>query len=231
MVQKQNGNPAPIKPEGGKKPSKPYKIKIDGIMFEVENRFITGREILALAHKSPTQYDVGYKVHGHDVRIVGLDEVVDLEMPGLEKFITIQNGHIDGEEGPNGPFSFTEEDRVFAEHHPGSIERVLEGNKHWVLIHDMAVPDGYNVSRVTAAVMIPPGYPVCGLDMVYFYPELKLSSGKSIHAAEARETIQEKSYQRWSRHFTPQAPWRPGIDCLETYYAMIQGWLKREVTR
>lgn len=233
MSQFKEGSPAPKKPDNGHKPPKPYKIKIDGTMYEVEAQFITGREILALAHKSPTQYDVGYKEHGHDVRIIGLDERVDLANPGLEKFITIQNGHTDGEEGPSGslPFAFTEEDQSFADMHPGSVERVLDANMRWVLIHDMEVPEGYNVSKVTAAIMLPVGYPICGLDMVYFYPALSLTSGKKIHAAEARQTIQGKVYQRWSRHFTPQAPWRPGIDCLETYYAMIQGWLRREVTR
>ncbi len=234
MSQFENGSPAPQqKPGHGPKPPKAYKIKIDGTMYEVEAQFITGREILALAQKSPSQYDVGYKVHGHDVRIVGLDESVDLATPGLEKFITIQNGHTDGEEGPSGPFpfAFTEEDQSFADRHPGSVERVSEGSVNWVLIHGMDVPDGYNVSKVTAAIMLPVGYPTCGLDMVYFYPELSLTSGKAIHAAEVRQTIQGKSYQRWSRHFTSQAPWRPGIDCLETYYAMIQGWLRREVTR
>ena len=115
MVKNLTGSPVPQKPEGGNKPSKPYKIKIDGTMFEVETRFISGREILALAQKSPAQYEVGVKVHGHDVKVIGLDEVVDLEMPGLEKFITIQNGHIDGEEGPSGPFPFalTEEDQAY----------------------------------------------------------------------------------------------------------------------
>lgn len=233
MSQFSEGSPVPQKPDNGPKPPKPYKIKIDGIMYEVETRFISGRELLALAQKSPNQYDVGYKVHGHDVKIVGLDERVDLANPGLEKFITIQNGHTDGEEGPSGPFPFAliEEDQAFAERHRGSIECIVDGNRHWVLIHDMDVPDGYNVSKVTAAVMLPTGYPICGLDMVYFYPELSLSSGKPIHAAEVRVTIQDKTYQRWSRHFTPQSPWRPGIDSLDTYYIMIQGWLRREVTR
>lgn len=234
MVPFDNGSSAPLqKPGNGHKPPKPYKIKIDGVMYEVEVRFITGREILALAQKSSAQYDVGYKVHGHDLKIIALDEQVDLETPGLEKFITIQNGHIDGEEGPDGssPFVFTTEDQAFADNHPGCVERVMEGNKHWVLIHNVDLPEGYNESRVTAAVLLPIGYPACGLDMVYFYPALTLTSGKAIHAADAREIIQGKSYQRWSRHFTPEAPWRPGVDSLETYYAMIQGWLKREVTR
>ena len=62
MKDLENGSPAPQKPEEGHKPPKPYKIKIDGKMFEVEGRYITGREILVLAQKTPiSQYEVGIK--------------------------------------------------------------------------------------------------------------------------------------------------------------------------
>lgn len=233
MSNLENGTLAATNPGNGHKPSKPYKIKIDGEMFEVEPRYITGSDILTLVHKSSDQYYVGFKVHGHDIKTIGLEEQVDLETPGLEKFVTIQKGHTDGEEGPDGPFAFplTEDDQAFADRRPGMVERVLEGNKHWVLIHDIDVPEGYNVSKVTAAIMLPPGYPYTSLDMVYFYPALSLTSGKAIHAAEAREIIRGKSYQRWSRHFASNIPWRPGLDSLDTYFVMIQNWLKQEVTR
>lgn len=234
MVSFEKGSPAPQKPEGGHKPPKPYKIKIDGKMFEVEGRFITGREILILAKRSPLdQFEVGYKEHGHDIRVIALDEQVDLANPGVEKFVTYHTGHTDGEEGPQGPFpfAFTEEDQSFANRHAGQVERVVDGGNRWVLIHDLQVPEGYNVRMVTAAVILPNGYPMCGPDMVYFYPALSLNSGKKIHAAEARMTILGKSYQRWSRHFTPNAPWRPEEDSLETYCLMIQSWLRKEVLR
>lgn len=229
------GSPVPQKPEEGYKPSKPYKIKIDGKMFEVETRFITGRVILMMAQRTPLdQFEVGFKEHGNDIRVIGLDEQVDLANPGVEKFVTYHTGHTDGEEGPKGPFPFalTEEDQLFADRHGvGQVERVVEGGNHWVLIHDLPVPEGYNVDMVTAAVLLPSGYPLCGPDMVYFYPVLSLNSGKKIHAAEARMTIQGKTYQRWSRHFTPSAPWRPEEDSLETYILMIQSWLRKEVLR
>ena len=93
----ENGSPAQSKPDKGHKPPKPYKIKIDGKMFEVNNRYITGREILMLVQKSPDNTEVGVKEHGHDIRVIGLDESVDLETPGLEKFVTYATGHQDGE--------------------------------------------------------------------------------------------------------------------------------------
>lgn len=235
MLNVENGSPAPAqKPGNGPKPPKAYKLKIDGKMFDVQDRYVTGRDILVLAQKTPLcDYRVALQEHGHNMRPIGLDEAVDLETPGVEKFVTYHTGHSDGEEGPKGPFPFDlpEEDQDYANRLSDKLERVLDSGRRWVLLHEFPVPEGYNLTKVTAAVMLPVGYPQSAPDMVYFYPALSLSSGKKIHAAEATEAIQGKTYQRWSRHFTQQAPWRPGIDSLETYALMINGWLEREVTR
>ncbi len=235
MLNVENGYPAPAqKPGNGPKPPKAYKIKIDGKMFDVQDRYVTGRDILVLANKTPlNDYGVALQEHGHNMRTIGLDEAVDLDAPGVEKFVTFHTGHSDGEEGPKGPFPFDlpAEDQDYANRLSDKLERVLDRGRRWVLLHEFPVPEGYNLDKVTAAIMLPVGYPQSAPDMVYIYPPLSLSSGMKIHAAEATETIQGKAYQRWSRHFLPQEPWRPGIDSLETYALMIRGWLEREVTR
>jgi len=235
MLNVENGSPAPAqKPGHGPKPPKAYKLKIDGKMFDVQDRYVTGRDILVLANKTPlTDYGVALQEHGHNMRTIGLDEAVDLDAPGVEKFVTFHTGHSDGEEGPKGPFPFElpTEDQDYANRLSDKLERVLDRGRCWVLLHEFPVPEGYNLDKVTAAVMLPVGYPQSAPDMVYFYPPLSLISGKKIHAAEATETIQGETYQRWSRHFLPQEPWRPGVDSLETYALMIRGWLEREVTR
>ena len=229
------GSPALLqKPGNGPKPSKVYKLKIDGKMFDVQDRYVTGTDILVLTQKTPlSDYRVALQEQGHNMRPIGLDEVVDLEVPGVEKFVTYHTGHSDGEEGPQGPFLFElpMEDQDYANRLSGNLERVLDGGRRWVLLHNFSVPEGYNLDKVTAAVLLPVGYPQSAPDMVYFYPALSLTSGKRIHASEATEMICGKKYQRWSRHFLPQEPWRPGIDSLETYALMIHGWLEREVTR
>lgn len=235
MLNVENGYPAPAqKPGNGPKPPKAYKIKIDGKMFDVQDRYVTGRDILVLANKTPlNDYGVALQEHGHNMRTIGLDEAVNLDAPGVEKFVTFHTGHSDGEEGPKGPFPFDlpAEDQDYANRLSDKLERVLDRGRRWALLHGFPVPEGYNLDKVTAAIMLPVGYPQSAPDMVYFYPPLTLSSGMKIHAAEATETIRGKAYQRWSRHFLPQEPWRPGIDSLETYALMIRGWLEREVTR
>lgn len=230
-----DGSPALLqKPDNGHKPPKVYKLKIDGKMFDIQDRYVTGRDILVLAQKTPlADYGVALQEHGHNMRPIGLDESVDLEKPGIEKFVTYHTGHSDGEEGPKGsfPFELPVEDQDYAKSLSENLERVLEGGRRWLLLHNFPIPEGYNHNKVTAAVMLPIGYPQSAPDMVYFYPALALTSGKKIHAAEATVTIQGKTYQRWSRHFLTQEPWRPGIDSLETYALMISGWLEREVVR
>ena len=235
MFDNNNGPLASVqKPGNGPKPPKAYKLKIDGKMFDVQDRYVTGGDILVLANKTPlTDYGVALQEHGHSMRTIGLDEAVDLEAPGVEKFVTYHAGHSDGEEGPEGPFPFDlpAEDQDYANSLSDKLERVLDGGRRWVLLHEFPVPEGYNLDKVTAAVMLPVGYPQSAPDMVYFYPALSLASGKRIHAAEATETIQGKVYQRWSRHFLPKEPWRPGVDSMETYALMIRSWLEREVKR
>ncbi len=109
-----------------------------------------------------------------------------------------------------------------------SWETIMERNNRWLLIHGFPVPAGYNQSKVIAAVRIDSGYPDTQLDMIYFYPSLALSNNKSIAALSPR-TLDGKTYQQWSRHRTPQNPWRPGEDDLAAHLLLVEYWLKREV--
>ena len=182
MIPSENGSPAPLqKPDYGPKPPKDYKLKIDGKMFDVQDRYVTGRDILVLAQKTPlADYGVALQEHGHNMRPIGLDEAVDLETPGVEKFVTYHTGHSDGEKGPGGPFPFElpVEDQDYSNRLSENIECVLDGGRRWVLLHGFSVPDGYNVDQVTAAVLLPVGYPQSGPDMVYFYPALSLTPAR-----------------------------------------------------
>lgn len=109
-------------------------------------------------------------------------------------------------------------------------EALLEGNTKWLIIYDYPIPDGYNVTTVTVALMIQPGYPVVQIDMAYFFPHLQLKCQKGIRAITFR-TIDGKIFQRWSRHRTPANPWRPGVDDLSTHLAAMVGWIERETRK
>jgi len=111
-------------------------------------------------------------------------------------------------------------------------EKNTSGEKtQWLIIHNYVVPNGYNQSAVSLAIQVPSNYPIAGFDMVYFYPALLRTDGVPIGATGSTATICNTIYQRWSRHFTPENPWRAGFDSVSTYLSIIEEWLTREFNK
>jgi hypothetical protein len=125
-------------------------------------------------------------------------------------------------------FCLPEEDIEYLNSRGFRWETISEGYWRWVLIHDFPICEGYQVTSATAALQIPDSYPMSQIDMVYFYPPLVRKDGKPIPATEALQDIQQLRYQRWSRHRTPQNPWRCGLDNISTHVTLIEEWLPRE---
>lgn len=97
----------------------------------------------------------------------------------------------------------------------------------WILLHEFPLPPGYNVSQADVAISISAGYPDASLDMAYFFPPLARTDSKPINNL-ALMVIDNRTWQRWSRHRTPQNPWRPGVDDLSTHLGLVEDWLVRE---
>lgn len=106
-------------------------------------------------------------------------------------------------------------------------EAVVESAGRWLLLHDRPVPSGYNVQSACVALQIPPGYPDAQIDMVYFFPALSRKDGQAIGAL-SDQALDGKMFQRWSRHRTPSAPWRPGEDDVSSHLVLVDDWLERE---
>ena len=127
-------------------------------------------------------------------------------------------------------FCLPEADKAFLNGRGLPWETFVDGSQRWLLVHDLPVPTGYNHPTVTAAIMIPPAYPDVGLDMVYFSPDLARLDGRAIPAIAAHNAM-GRVWQRWSRHYSPENPWRVGEDDLSTHLILIEHWLKRELKR
>ena len=127
-------------------------------------------------------------------------------------------------------FQLPEDDIKFLDTLGLRWESVMDGSQLWLLVHDWPIPSQYNVNSSTLALLIPPVYPETGLDMVYFNPALQLKNGRSINALTNFKVI-DKTFQRWSRHYTSNNPWRIGEDDLSTHLILIDKWLKKEVTK
>jgi Prokaryotic E2 family E len=109
-------------------------------------------------------------------------------------------------------------------------EALIEGNAKWLIFPEYQIPEGYNHRMAVAALRIKPSYPDDDIDMVYFYPALGLTSGKTI-AQLSLISLDGKQYQQWSRHRTGANPWRPGLDNVCTHLLLVDDWLKRELKK
>lgn len=80
------------KPQGEK-----YKFMVRNKVFETENRFITGEEVLKMAELiPPSAYKLDLKMKGNRYREISLTESVDLSDPGIEKFTYISRDQSEG---------------------------------------------------------------------------------------------------------------------------------------
>jgi hypothetical protein len=107
-------------------------------------------------------------------------------------------------------------------------ETIVDGNTKWLLVHAYPIPEGYNYRQASVALRISPSYPDDQIDMVYFSPLLALTTGRAIRQLSPI-MIDGKQYQQWSRHRTPQNPWRLGLDNISTHLLQVNNWLDREL--
>jgi hypothetical protein len=73
-----------------------YRIRIDRDLFVVTVPSMTGREILAVAGKTPEQYLLRQRLRGGVVKPVEPDEVVSFVDPGVERFMTLPKDTTEG---------------------------------------------------------------------------------------------------------------------------------------
>lgn len=127
-------------------------------------------------------------------------------------------------------FKLSESDTAFLDSLGLPWEAVTEGGVNRVIINDFPIPKGYNIEKVSLHLRIEAGYPDVQIDMVYFYPDLTRNDNIAIRTIAA-ESFDGKVWQRWSRHRTGEAPWRPGLDDISTHMALIREWLNLELLK
>lgn len=103
---------------------------------------------------------------------------------------------------------------------------VPEGNMTCIIVQKFGLPPGYKKNEADLLLRLPPGFPDAPPDMWWFDPPVQRTDGKIIPATEVVESYVGRPWQRWSRHFQP-GQWRPGIDCLESFLALIRKELRR----
>ncbi|MFD2582654.1 multiubiquitin domain-containing protein [Pedobacter vanadiisoli] len=204
-----------------------YVIKINSEKYTVDEKEMTGRQILALIGQTPESYYLRFKHKGGST-IVGADEVIDFTKCGVERFSAKAKNCTEGRVNQRD-FSLPEEDADFLKKLNLSWDSFSEGSR-WLILRDYALPIGYNVEKCDVAIAIPANYPIEQLDMFYMYPNL-VRADRQVIGALSPQIIEGKQYQRWSRHRTPQNQWVPGEDNLATHLELMIHSLREEFTK
>jgi hypothetical protein len=110
-------------------------------------------------------------------------------------------------------------------------ETLSMAGRQWVFIYGFAIPEGFVQKTVDVAIEIRGGYPPGELDMAFFSPFLSMPSARVIAQTNVTEQLDGKTWQRWSRHRTPENSWRLGEDSLETHIDYILAFLTAEIGR
>lgn len=77
-------------------PGRTYRIRIDKENYTVRQSVITGREILALAGRTPEEYNLYQHIRGSQTKTIDAGENVDLTTPGVERFTTMRRANTEG---------------------------------------------------------------------------------------------------------------------------------------
>jgi len=109
------------------------------------------------------------------------------------------------------------------------FEAVEEGGFTNLILKNFALPDGFDRDQTDLLVRLPAGFPDTPPDMFWVDPPVLLAkTGTRPPAADVMETIVDRQWQRFSRHFSG-SPWRPGVDSLPSWILCIRSLLARDV--
>lgn len=116
-----------------------------------------------------------------------------------------------------------EDDRNYLIEKGYNFREVIEGNHRGIVINEWKLPEGkFDNELVELLILFQQGYPDVPPDMFYLYPPIKLkTTNKLAKATEATFNLENKCWQRWSRHF-PASDWRAGVDGIHIFLKKIE---------
>jgi len=223
-------------PDSGKKPHFQWKLNVQGVLLNLEEPTIKVRDAIDEAgFDSNKDWIITLRVQGQPKQEVGLDFVVDLRTPGIEK-LRLTPREINNGEAPSAPrrqFSLLEIDEKFLDGLGCLWETVIENTddskcRRWFLIHNYLIPRGFTVEYTLLALEIPLTYPGAQIDMFYTYPPLTLKSGRSIDRTQVSAAILGTQFNGWSRHRGAKSPWNPASDNVSTHLALVESAMAKE---
>jgi len=96
-----------------------------------------------------------------------------------------------------------------------------------IVITGFRLPAGMTVVESDLLIRLNPGFPDVPPDMWWFDPPVMRTDQVIIPQTDHFEQHVGRRWQRWSRHLEV-GHWQSGIDCLESFIAMIRRELQRQ---
>ena len=115
-----------------------------------------------------------------------------------------------------------ESDREFLDEKYPDFDVLPSGKELHLLLPQFQFPVAYSPQVADLLIIIPGGYPNAALDMFWTNPSVMLANGGWPERCTHHETFHGRSWQRWSRHFHQDKPWRPGIDSLRSFLTTVR---------
>lgn len=204
-----------------------WDLDVQGDIIHSELPNISVREALTRAGFDTTKsWIITLKIKGEPKHLVDLDYVIDLTRPGIERLRVLKGQVTNGETAVRRDFNLLPKDHAYLDRQGLRWETVVD-NGRWLLVDSYPLPTGYNRGSCSIAVAIPENYPGAQLDMFFCEPFLTRADGQSIPQADVSQQIDNRVFQRWSRH--PTAPWQPDEDSIRTHMALLDESILREV--
>ncbi|MGE0371674.1 MAG: E2/UBC family protein [Gammaproteobacteria bacterium] len=214
-----------------RKPERPWKLNVQGVVIESGEPTIKARDAIAEAgFDVSTPWIIVLKVQGEPKREIELDTLVDLRKPGLEK-IRLTPRKIDNGEAHRprrSDFQLLPKDEAYLVAIGAVWETAIDNGRRWLILRNRPLPTGYTVSMTDIALDVPAPYPGAQIDMFYVHPHLQRVSGQPIPQTDTIESVFGVGFQRWSRH-RPDGSWNAAVDCIATHMALVEEALLREV--
>jgi hypothetical protein len=209
-----------------------WKLNVQGVLLDVHEPTIVVRQAIKDAGFDPRKnWIIVLRIHGQPKQQVGLDYVIDLRTPGIEKLRLTPREVNNGEAAarPRRDFAVLAVDERFLDGSGLWWETVIDQKRRWLLIYDYPVPPGFTAERTLLALEIPLTYPSAQIDMFYTRPPLALKSGRAIDRTQVSAAILGLSFNGWSRHRGAQSPWNPESDNVATHLALVESAMMKEV--
>lgn len=209
-----------------------WKLNVQGVLLVIQDPTIVVRQAIKDAGFDPSKnWIIILRVRGRPKQEVGLDYVIDLRTPGIEKLRLTPREVNNGEAvaKPRRQFALLHADESFLNGLGLWWETVIDEKRRWLLTYEYPVPAGFTAEHTLLALEIPLTYPSAQIDMFYTRPPLELRSGRAIDRTQVSAVILGFAFNGWSRHRGPQSPWNPDSDNVATHLALVESAMMKEI--